>query len=189
MSRPLLVSTMVSTNPFYYPALSIGVQPIGNTTFSCSFDYSRSWLRNCCELHIRCRPLSSTLLPRRVLQITGTISSPQIGLLEFEEELGSYLCLSHAWGTDKLLRRTKESLETNKRGIPYRSLSKSFQDAVTVALELDITFLWIDSLNIIQDEEQDWHYEVSSMATIYQNAYLSIVATRSAGSNHGLFSK
>ena len=44
---------------------------------------------------------------------------------------------------------------------------------------LNIKFLWIDSLCIIQDDQSDWEVESSLMAEIYSNAKLTIVATGS----------
>ena len=41
---------------------------------------------------------------------------------------------------------------------------------------LNIKFLWIDSLCIIQDDQSDWEVESSLMAEIYSNVKLTIVA-------------
>ncbi|KAK3638583.1 hypothetical protein LTR22_017767 [Elasticomyces elasticus] len=49
-------------------------------------------------------------------------------------------------------------------------MPKTFQDAIVVAKALDIEYLWIDALNIIQDDEEDWQREATKMADIYRNA-------------------
>jgi hypothetical protein len=44
---------------------------------------------------------------------------------------------------------------------------------------LGIDFLWIDSLCIIQDSTSDWKGESAKMASIYENAFLTIASTKS----------
>jgi hypothetical protein len=53
--------------------------------------------------------------------------------------------------------------------------------------ESGMRHVWINSLCIIQDDEDDWKREVASMASIFQNAYLTIAAATSADSSGGLF--
>ncbi|KAK4969133.1 hypothetical protein LTR42_009412 [Elasticomyces elasticus] len=64
-------------------------------------------------------------------------------------------------------------------------MPKTFQDAIVVAKALDIQYLWIDALNIIQDDEEDWQREAAMMADIYRNAYVVLCATLAAGDSHG----
>jgi hypothetical protein len=46
-------------------------------------------------------------------------------------------------------------------GIPWHDLSKTVQDAMRITFAMDIHFIWVDSLCIIQDDDQDWEREVS----------------------------
>jgi hypothetical protein len=63
-----------------------------------------------------------------------------------------------------------------------------FKDVILLTIRLGISFLWIDSLCIVQDDEKDWHREAASMTAIYQNSHLTIAATKSRGSEESLFS-
>lgn len=45
-----------------------------------------------------------------------------------------------------------------------------------ISIELGITYIWIDSLCIIQDSEEDWTYEARTMGKIYQYAACNIAA-------------
>jgi hypothetical protein len=65
------------------------------------------------------------------------------------------------------------------------SLPKSFRDAVLVTRKLHIRYLWIDSICIIQDNDDDWEPESSRMDSIYQNAHVTIAATAAANSEAG----
>jgi hypothetical protein len=69
----------------------------------------------------------------------------------------------------------------------HGQLPKSFQDAILLTRSLNIDYLWIDSLCIIQDNEDDWRFEAGKMADVYRNATLVIAASDAEDSTGGLF--
>lgn len=73
--------------------------------------------------------------------------------------------------------------------IPWTELSKTFQDAIQVARSLNLEYLWIDTLRIIQDDEMDWVRESKEMCNIYENSHLTIVAISARNALEGLFLK
>ncbi|KAF7532425.1 hypothetical protein G7054_g7944 [Neopestalotiopsis clavispora] len=75
----------------------------------------------------------------------------------------------------------------NKSEIPWNSLPNTFRDAIEVTRQLGVRYLWIDSLCIIQDDENDWKQESSKMVEVYQNAYLTIYATGGQNDDAGLW--
>ncbi|CCF43940.1 heterokaryon incompatibility protein [Colletotrichum higginsianum] len=87
---------------------------------------------------------------------------------------GVYVCLSYTWGLQNTCVTTPDSLQSNLANIPYDQLPQTYKDAVTVALALNFPFLWIDSLCVIQGDEDsvDWKEQSSQMADIYGNAEL-----------------
>ena len=96
--------------------------------------------------------------------------------------MAPYIALSHCWGKAPIVRTTKDTLSRRRQGIDTSLLPPAFQDAILIARRLEVRYLWIDSLCIIQDDELDWQTESAKMSTIYQNALLTI----SAGlSGHG----
>lgn len=110
-------------------------------------------------------------------------------LYESEGESGRYTALSHCWGKMQIIRTTKATLEQMKKGIPWASLSKTFQDAITLTRQLGVQYIWIDSLCIVQDDRYDWEIESATMAAVYQNAYLTIAASLAADGSGGCFSR
>ncbi|KAI0159720.1 heterokaryon incompatibility protein-domain-containing protein [Xylariaceae sp. FL1272] len=74
-----------------------------------------------------------------------------------------------------------------KKNIPWRELSKTFQDAVDICQKLQIDYIWIDSLCIIQDDDKDWREQSVQMADIFENAHLTIAATKSPDGNGGCY--
>ena len=138
------------------------------------------WVKDCVQNHSQCQVSNPVLLPKRVIAI-GTIQRPLLHLHESCNDIANYAALSHRWSTEQLLTTTKDTLEYRKKQIEWKSLSKTFQDAITVARDLGLRYLWIDSLCIIQDDAEDWQIESSKMATIYEMAYVTIAANRTTG--------
>jgi hypothetical protein len=65
-----------------------------------------------------------------------------------------------------------------------KHLSETFQNATIIARKLELQYLWIDSLFIIQDNTEDWVVESAQMESVYGNSYLVIATTASPGGSH-----
>ncbi|KAH8661839.1 heterokaryon incompatibility protein-domain-containing protein, partial [Ilyonectria robusta] len=74
-----------------------------------------------------------------------------------------------------------------KEGIVVDTLPKTLREAVELSREVGFEYLWIDSLCIIQDSEEDWSREASQMSDVYGNSYCNIAATHSQDCHDGLF--
>lgn len=68
----------------------------------------------------------------------------------------------------------KDNIEAFKQKMGFDDLPKTFQDAITVCVALDIEYVWIDALCIIQDSAEDWAVQGSKMAQIYSNCAITI---------------
>ena len=78
-------------------------------------------------------------------------------------------------------------MRTFQEGIDISSLPKTFQDAIVVSRSIDVGYLWIDSLCIVQDDASDWQMEASLMHKIYSGAFCNIAATGANSGAEGLF--
>jgi Heterokaryon incompatibility protein (HET) len=150
----------------------------------------RSWLRRCDGSHDRCQQTASlqgsAVLPPRLLEL-GPQTGRAIRLIESEGMHRRYATVSHCWGDHGPLMTTKATLPFRLHKIDWEQLPRSFQDAVTVALEQDIRYLWIDSICIIQDDKLDWEWHTKNMAYIYANTAFNIGVTRAKNSSEGCF--
>jgi len=145
------------------------------------------WMHDCLRNHPRCNEWSNPpWWPTRLLDIE---SHTEARLLETYTATpsGPYLTLSHRWGTAKFVTLTTENIEDMKSGIAYQSLPRTFLDAIIVAKRFKIRYIWIDSLDIIQNSRDDWQKEASLMSQVYQNAFCNIAATGALDSAEGLF--
>lgn len=154
------------------------------------FHLLREWIRTCDTEHENCR-IKQEYLPTRLIDV-GTFESEVLRLrLSTRNETERYIALSHRWGQPGdhkescAYRCNIDSLGSLLEGIDFTKLPKTFQDAVTVARRLEIQFLWIDSLCIIQDDPLDWQREAQEMQSVYSSAYFTIAATAAKDSSSG----
>jgi len=104
-----------------------------------------------------------------------------------ETSHGEYATLSHCWGSKIIVQLTEASADQFASNIPWDLFSKTFQDAILIARGLNIPYLWIDSLCIIQDNPGDWERESASMARIYAQAAVNIACCASSDGEGGCF--
>ncbi|ENH73389.1 hypothetical protein FOC1_g10008875, partial [Fusarium oxysporum f. sp. cubense race 1] len=82
---------------------------------------------------------------------------------------------------------TTNNLQSLYTGV--HSLPKTFQDTVTATRNLGYRYLWIDSLCIAQDDQEDWAREAALMYKGYTYAECNLAAAASRDSSGGLFFK
>jgi hypothetical protein len=116
----------------------------------------KSWVDRCNERdgHYYCVQMEPPNLPDRVLDI-GNRAHKDVKLIEHLDERIPYVALSYCWGkatADKpFLMLTKSNLEEFKVKIPT-VLATSFQVIIDILRHLNIRYLWIDCLCIIQGQ-------------------------------------
>ncbi|KAH8594104.1 heterokaryon incompatibility protein-domain-containing protein [Bisporella sp. PMI_857] len=156
------------------PSCSIGAHSIHS-----SIPQIQLWLQTCLETHWSCRSALNSRLPARVLDV-GQTDVSKIFLVEPQDNT-AYICLSYSWGKSEFLKLTTKNLQACRGGILVDSLPTSFQHAIELARRLEVRYIWIDALCILQNDQRDWEIEGSKMADIYQSSLLTIAMTN--GSN------
>lgn len=154
-------------------------------------EFTRRMLQNCQDYHAACRlrePNWEHNLPSRVLSITESIHGISVSLAESQGLSGRYCALSHCWGPEdkRPLRTNRSNYQGHLASIPWDDLPPLFQDAITLTKSIGISYLWIDSLCILQDDRQDWLEESKKMALVYHRATLVIAAVDSEDSTQRL---
>ncbi|TKA66513.1 hypothetical protein B0A55_09387, partial [Friedmanniomyces simplex] len=128
-------------------------------------------------------------LPGRMLDVTivDSIRLIQTELLEMGSMLPQYAALSHCWGrTNEPQLNTKTKAEL-RRGQPLASLPPTFRQAIELTRGLGLDYIWIDSLCIVQDSQEDWLEESVKMGGVYTNSAICISATDAVDHNGGCF--
>ena len=150
------------------------------------WDFVRSSLRTCLMEHPKCAEAQdSSWLPERLLCLEwNSGSQSSLRLVEARDKVprGPWIALSHCWGSKRFTCTTTKNIHNHKKMIDVSTLPPTFQDSIIVARELGVCYLWIDSLCIIQDKQDDWARQAEHMDKIYENALLVVAAV---SSDHG----
>ena len=146
---------------------------------------ARKWLSCCQRSHRRCNDrMLSTFFPTRLLRLSCDNNEVFLKLCDTKAWVNiptagsssSYCTLSHRWSDTQPLKLTRASYQSFRENIPFEVLPKTFADAVHITLNLGVSYLWIDSLCICQDDRDDWLAESARMGDIYANGICNIGA-------------
>lgn len=103
---------------------------------------------------------------------------------------GPYASFSHRWGSSHMFRCLLKNIDILKERLPVPDLPLAFQEVFQVFRFLEVKYVWIDSICIVQDSDSDWLREASLMMKVYQQACINLAATVSSNSQHAsLFKK
>lgn len=148
--------------------------------------FIRRWLDNCEKVHHQCRNINivdaaEPSLPTRCIDVR-----PDHPILADTARLkGHYLIISHRWSDETITSKTfLSNRESRKEGLTLGALPKLLQDAVSLARKLKVSYVWMDSICIIQDGG-DWEVEAPRMSEYYTNALFTLILATSM--NGGCF--
>jgi hypothetical protein len=148
----------------------------------------QSWLKECEANHPACKEYDGSWYPTRLLHFEAESNEIRVITSEDHSPTGPYITLSHRWTDPMKLKLTSATMAQYQLGIQLSDLPSVFRDAVQVCQYLDISYLWIDALCILQDEDQlDWDVESQNMYSVYSHAYLNISASSSLPEENSLF--
>jgi hypothetical protein len=136
--------------------------------------------------HSKCLP-TSRWMPKRVLEINGH----DLRLVTTSKmETKQYATMSYCWGTDsKEHQLTKDNFTEYEKHISLRKMPTTIRDALYLVRLLNIRYVWIDAMCIVQDDNEDWVLESQKMHRTYSCARICISALQSRGSDAGLFAQ
>jgi len=146
-----------------------------------SYAIISKWVKTCRQNHIDCQQ-TGTILPTRVINV----SRKGPCLVESKATSAPYITLSHCWGIKETLTTTIATIQDRYRKINLCVFPLTFRDAVSITRKLGVQYLWVDSICIIQDSNEDWEFESRQMKDYYRNSYITISALQSPDSHHGI---
>lgn len=132
--------------------------------------------------------------PLRLVEIRPVMkgSAPTIRVIHTDGHRYQYAALSYCWGKaqpgDSRPWQTRHAtLKSHLEGINRQHLPQTLQDAIFICESLNISYLWVDSLCIIQDSPSDWAAEAAKMSGIYLGSLLTISLSASISAESGCF--
>ncbi|KAL9107679.1 MAG: hypothetical protein Q9227_007486 [Pyrenula ochraceoflavens] len=150
---------------------------------------ARQWLHNCCCNHDICNDsLTPRELPTRLIDLGEEKEiRPQLCVSKELSPETIYCTLSHCWGKAVVLELRQDDIGAFMENIPVNKLSRTFKEAMEICRRLGLRYIWIDSLCIVQDSQEDWAAEASRMSSVYTHSHVNIAATSSPNGQHGCF--
>ncbi|KAI0885828.1 HET-domain-containing protein [Annulohypoxylon maeteangense] len=154
----------------------------------------KKWMTACCRHHewgcVKYRR-HEWARPSRLINV-GPRGQDFVSLELFENirDLDvPYITMSHRWLEPRppVLERGNMA-KLMRSGVSISSLPRSYQDAISIVRYVGIRYLWIDSLCILQDSQEDFDKEAKRMGNIYAGGVFNIVASNSGNWKTGLFS-
>jgi hypothetical protein len=147
----------------------------------------RHWLHRCrgSEGHEACRDAypegedGNIVLPKRLLHV-GADNGRDPRIVETEGLSAKDVALSYCWGPSGFMTTTHANLSQHMTSIPIHDLPQLFHDAVIATRALQLDYIWIDALCIVQDDAEDWAAEAARMHDIYTHADVTISTTVSS---------
>ena len=150
------------------------------------------WINECTTKHAACNSVRTGFVPSRLVYISKREPHPSVLMYHTTpaDRNIRYLTLSHRWGnTQNITKLTSKYITAFQQNISYETLPRTFRDAIKIAIAVDVRYIWIDSLCIIQDSKDDWIRESATMGFIYGNSVCTIAAAAATDAEGGCFVK
>ena len=181
LGRPARYSAVVSCAGMPSRGVTLGLDPRVEQVSG----QIQAWIMDCSLRHRgTCTELRwSPDNPTRLIRILG---DGRLQLCSDAEPRAEYVALSYSWGTGLLSKRDKDDIGRSlttygnlySRMVAFSAseLPHTLRDAVTLVHRLGRSYLWIDSICIIQDEYDptDFRKESPRMHEYYGNALFTI---------------
>ncbi|KIV78473.1 hypothetical protein PV11_10188 [Exophiala sideris] len=152
----------------------------------------RHWLSFCVANHDVCKNLEMSAknngIPSRLIDI-GDSTNSRIRVISGALRDIQYTALSYKWGQGLTCKLEKASLLAFSSHIAWSALPRTYQEAIALTWALGLRYIWIDSLCIIQDDENDFQLESTKMADIYKFARLVISADCASDTQAGFLNR
>ncbi len=153
-----------------------------------SLSRAKCWLDDCSHTHDACRmltPFGTKVLPTRLVDVLpGGQPTSFVRVIDSTSIPSSvddvdYIALSHAWNQDHVTLKS-DWLQEKLTDLPLQTLPTAVNTAISAAQELGHRYIWVDSLCVLQDSEQDKQQECATMATTFRNATMTMVLDQMA---------
>ncbi|KAI4162000.1 MAG: hypothetical protein LQ342_004312 [Letrouitia transgressa] len=103
-----------------------------------------------------------------------------------------YVALSYVWGQVPTLLATKENQDALSRpgGLSRATrknpIAKTILEAIILTRNVDLHYIWVDSLCIVQDDDAEKTRLINEMAVVYLAAHFTIIAATGNSGESGL---
>ncbi|KAM0435762.1 hypothetical protein ACHAQK_008038 [Fusarium lateritium] len=141
-----------------------------------TFGIVKQWLSQCLDSHSKCRvrerqTVDGPSIPTRLVDVHDG-QSKKWSVIETKNhgrDCSKYIALSYQ-RSDNTPQLRQETHSSFQQGQPDDAVPQSFQDVFILCRALGVRYIWIDSLCIFQDSQEDFLKEAEIMGNVYMNA-------------------
>ncbi|KAF4846576.1 hypothetical protein CGCSCA4_v006065 [Colletotrichum siamense] len=174
---------------YFPPQTEIAFLDIGHRFLDKRIDIPRvrQWLSTCSEHHLGCYPHQSTL--EAEIPSFRVIDVPRRCITAMPNSI-RYVALSYVWGQVDTYRLLKGNYKDMMRfgGLTrnWKRLPRTIRDVILFTEAIGERYLWIDTLCLIQDDNDDKIPGIKHMDIIYSRAFCTIIAASGEDANAGI---
>ncbi|KAM0809632.1 putative HET-domain-containing protein [Seiridium cardinale] len=150
----------------------IGRGPLSESSIA----FLKGCMDTCVRTHHLCRTGESTP-PKRLVDL-ALYHRGELKIIDISPRSNyRYATLSYCWGDGVSFKATKSNIHDLTAGFSAIHLPKTISDAIEIAYRLGLTYIWIDSLCILQDSLEDWEDQSAKMGQIYKQSHITIASS------------
>lgn len=157
------------------------------------FDRIRWWIEDCDQNHQSCcwSPIEGDGLPWDFPGVTKMRFVDVYQRCVVEKTVSCrYIALSYVWGTVPAIRLFKSNrhqmMKSGSLGDNWELVPRTIQDAMDLVERLGERYLWVDSLCLVQNDDDDVRAGTAVMDLVYERSVLTIAAACGHDSSYGL---
>ncbi|OAP61506.1 hypothetical protein AYL99_03709 [Fonsecaea erecta] len=148
-------------------------------------------LAECLESHTICQRVvvdHENSLPKRLLHLDRPTGHDFPAKLVFTEDIKQkpvrYVALSHCWShlsdAEKFaIKTTPDNQDLRARKVDVGTFPRNYQAVMVMCRSFGFEYFWMDSICILQDDDQEWKEESVRMRHVYGAATLTIALNTS----------
>ncbi|XXG97849.1 hypothetical protein Hte_004163 [Hypoxylon texense] len=186
---PEETQSVTSEEGWFYP--DTGPTLNGNTALDLSWinlDDIRLWLRTCDTEHgHECQAADTQTVVAWLIDVHQECLIPCDSNTNYQ-----YVALSYIWGQCPSSQTKKDKLGAYQtpgafsENNPQVIIPKTIRHAIKLVALLDIRYLWVDRFCICQDDAESMPIQLQQMGSVYEMAYLTLIAANGEDADHGL---
>jgi heterokaryon incompatibility protein (HET) len=149
----------------------------------------KTWVDSCIRLHSNhCGNLAQTL--RLELPSTMMLIDIHRKCLVVTKGNEKYYALSYVWGQCKTFQTLTSNLAAFQQegaiSMDNEAIPATIRDAMRLVMLVGESYLWVDALCIVQDNDRMKYAQLKAMPSIYANASVTIIAAQGKSANYGI---
>ncbi|KAL9043900.1 MAG: hypothetical protein Q9214_002929 [Letrouitia sp. 1 TL-2023] len=144
----------------------------------------KDWMQSCSTQHKKCRSPILAIAREQIIRLIDVQEYRIISATLAEK----YVALSYVWGpsTLPLLVQNTISQCSSVSGLEHLVIPPTMSNAIQLVKDIGQRYLWVDSLCIVQDDNNDKQQQLPIMDSIFSNAELVVVVAAGSDANAGI---